>query len=254
MILHMEKVSVCYRTGGFRDIGLKDYLIYKWKYGITTREFMAVKDVSFSLDAGDMLGIVGNNGAGKSTLLKVISGIMVPTRGRVNVKGTVAALLELGSGFDGELTVKENTFLRGAMMGYTRTFMNKRYKEIIEFAELEEFQNTPFRQLSSGMRSRLAFAIACLVRPDILILDEVLSVGDGAFQKKSERKMMEIISGDATTILVSHSLEQIRRMCNKVLWMDQGKRIAFGETTAICDAYQQYLDEGQSLDATIEKE
>lgn len=253
MILQIEKVSVCYRTEGFREIGLKDYIINKWKYGNTARKIMAVKDVSFSLDAGDMLGIVGSNGAGKTTLLKVISGIMVPSAGKVNVNGTVAALLELGSGFDGELTVKENTYLRGAMMGYTRSFMKQRYREIIAFAELEEFQNMPFRQLSSGMRSRLAFAIASLVKPDILILDEVLSVGDGAFQKKSEQKMMEIISGEATTILVSHSLEQVRRLCNKVLWIDQGNQLAFGDTHVICDAYQQYLDERDRLSAENKK-
>ena len=188
-----------------------------------------------------MLGIVGSNGAGKSTLLKVITGIMEPTRGKVKVNGTIAALLELASGFDGDLTVRENTYLRGAMLGYTRAYMNEMYGSIIEFAELEEFQDRPFKQLSSGMKSRLAFSIASLVKPEILILDEVLSVGDGAFKKKSEEKMREIIGGGATTILVSHSNTQIREMCNKVLWLDRGKQIAFGDTPEIMDRYEEFL-------------
>lgn len=166
---------------------------------------------------------------------------MVPTKGWVKVNGTIAALLELASGFDGDLTVRENTYLRGALLGYTRKFMNEKYEEIIDFSGLQEFQDRPFKQLSSGMKSRLAFSIACLVKPDILILDEVLSVGDGAFRKKSEEKMMEIIHGGATTILVSHLLEQVRSMCNKVLWLDHGKQIAFGETQELCDRYEEFL-------------
>ena len=189
-----------------------------------------------------MLGIIGTNGAGKSTLLKAVSGIMEPTHGTVKREGTIAALLELASGFDGDLTVKENAYLRGAMLGYTRKFMDQTYQDIIAFSELQEYEDRPFKQLSSGMKSRLAFSIASLVKPDILILDEVLSVGDGAFRKKSEAKMKEIISGGATTILVSHSLEQVREMCNKVLWLHKGKQIAFGETAPICDRYQCFLD------------
>ena len=189
-----------------------------------------------------MLGIIGGNGAGKSTLLKVISGIMKPTEGKCKVQGSIAALLELASGFDGDLTVKENTFLRGAMLGYTKSFMNEKYQEIINFAELKEFEDRPFRQLSSGMKSRLAFSIASMVKPDILILDEVLSVGDGAFRKKSEQKMQNIIASGATTLLVSHSLEQIRRMCNKVLWIEKGNQIAFGDTKTICNRYSNYIN------------
>ena len=156
---------------------------------------------------------------------------------------TIAALLELASGFDGELTVKENAYLRGAMLGYTRKFMDEKYDEIIAFAELKDFEDRPFKQLSSGMKSRLAFSIACLVKPDILILDEVLSVGDGAFRKKSEAKMREVITGGATTILVSHSLEQVRKMCTKVLWLHKGRQIDFGtDVKGICDRYQDFLD------------
>ena len=188
------------------------------------------------------IAIDGPSGAGKSTLLKAISGIMEPTEGKVERKGTIAALLELASGFDGDLTVRENTYLRGAMLGYTRKFMDEMYGEIITFSGLAEFQDRPFKHLSSGMKSRLAFSIASLVNPDILILDEVLSVGDGAFKKKSEAKMKEIIAGGATTILVSHSLEQVREMCNKVLWLDKGKQVAFGGTREVCDEYQEFLN------------
>ena len=242
MILELQDVSIRYMTGDFKDIGLKEFVMRKIKRKYTTHEFWAVRDVSFSLECGDMLGIIGTNGAGKSTLLKAVSGIMEPTQGKVTRVGTIAALLELGSGFDGDLTVKENTYLRGAMLGYTRKFMNETYQEIIHFAELEDFEHRPFKQLSSGMKSRLAFSIASLVHPDILILDEVLSVGDGSFRKKSETKMKEIIGSGVTTILVSHSLSQVRELCNKVLWLHKGKQIDFGETQSICDRYQSFLD------------
>ena len=190
-----------------------------------------------------MLGVIGTNGAGKSTLLKAISGIMRPSEGSIIRHGTIAALLELGSGFDGDLTVKENAYLRGAMLGYTRKFMDETYEQIIDFAELREFEDRPFKQLSSGMKSRLAFSIASLVKPDILILDEVLSVGDGAFRKKSEAKMKEIINSGVTTILVSHSLNQVRSMCSKILWLHKGRQITFGsDVQKICDDYQSFLD------------
>lgn len=242
-ILEAKNVSIRYITGDFKDIGLKEYILRRIKHNYHVTEFWADRDVSFTLERGEMLGIIGSNGAGKSTLLKAVSGIMEPTRGTIHREGSIAALLELGSGFDGELTVKENTYLRGAMLGYTRPFMDEMYESIIAFAELQEFQDRPFKQLSSGMKSRLAFSIACLVKPDILILDEVLSVGDGAFRKKSEAKMREIIGGGATTILVSHSLPQVREMCSKVLWLHKGRQIDFGDNVQdICDRYQSLLD------------
>lgn len=240
-VLKLENVSIRYMTGDFKDIGLKEYVVRRLKRNYYVSEFWADRNISFSLERGDMLGIIGTNGAGKSTLLKAISGIMEPTEGTVERQGNIAALLELASGFDGDLTVRENTYLRGAMLGYTRKFMDKMYDQIIEFSGLGEFQDRQFKHLSSGMKSRLAFSIASLVDPDILILDEVLSVGDGAFKKKSEAKMREIIAGGATTILVSHSLAQVREMCNKVLWLDKGRQIAFGGTKEICDRYQQFL-------------
>lgn len=247
-ILEVNDVSIRYITGDFKDIGLKEFVVRKIKGNYRVNEFWADRHVTFSIDEGDMLGIIGTNGAGKSTLLKVISGIMEPTEGYVKRQGKIAALLELASGFDGDLTVKENTYLRGAMLGYTRKFMNETYDQIIEFAELKEFEDRPFKQLSSGMKSRLAFAIASLVEPEILILDEVLSVGDGAFRKKSEAKMKEIIQGGATTILVSHSLAQVRSMCNKILWLHKGNQIEFGDDIqGICDRYQEFLDGKRKL-------
>ena len=242
-ILKVQNVSIKYITGDFKSIGLKEYVMRKLKNNYNVKEFWANKNITFELERGDMLGIIGTNGAGKSTLLKAISGIMVPSEGCVKCEGKIAALLELASGFDGDLTVKENAYLRGALLGYTRKFMDETYEQIIEFAELKEFEDRPFKQLSSGMKSRLAFSIASLVEPDILILDEVLSVGDGAFRKKSEAKMKEIINGGATTILVSHSLNQVRSMCNKILWLHKGKQITFGsDVKKICDDYQAFLD------------
>lgn len=240
-IIQAKNVSIRYITGDFKDIGVKEYLMRRLTGRYQIKEFWADKDITFSLERGDMLGIVGSNGAGKSTLLKAISGIMVPTKGHIEVHGSIAALLELSSGFDADLTVRENTYLRGALLGYTRKFMNEKYEEIIQFAELHDFQDRPFKQLSSGMKSRLAFSIACLVNPDILILDEVLSVGDGAFKIKSGEKMKEILDSGVTGILVSHSLGQIRDLCNKVLWLDHGRQMAFGSTADVCDRYEAFL-------------
>ena len=242
-ILSCYDVSIRYMTGDFKEIGIKEWVIRKIKRNYKVTEFWADKNITFTINKGDMLGIIGTNGAGKSTLLKAISGIMRPTKGAVECHGKIAALLELGSGFDGDLTVKENTYLRGALLGYTKKFMDDTYRDIIDFAELSEFEHRPFKQLSSGMKSRLAFSIASLVNPDILILDEVLSVGDGSFRAKSEKKMKSIISGGATTILVSHSISQVRSMCNKILWLNRGEQVVFGDNVdEICDKYEKVLE------------
>lgn len=241
-IIKAVGVSILYLTGDFKDIGLKEYVMRRLKGNYHVTQFWADRNINFSLERGDMLGIIGTNGAGKSTLLKAVSGIMVPTEGHMEINGSIAALLELASGFDPELTVRENTYLRGAMLGYTRKFMNDKYEEIIDFAELQGFQDRPFKQLSSGMKSRLAFSIACLVHPDILILDEVLSVGDGAFAKKSGDRMREILKSGVTGILVSHSVSQVRSMCNKILWLDHGQQVGFSDQVeAYCDAYEEFL-------------
>ena len=241
-IIKADGVSIRYLTGDFKNIGLKEYIVRRIKGNYKVTEFWADRHITFALEKGDMLGIIGTNGSGKSTLLKAVSGIMVPTEGHMEINGSVAALLELASGFDGDLTVRENTYLRGALLGYTRKFMDEQYDAIIEFAELQDFQDRLFKQLSSGMKSRLAFSIACLVQPDILILDEVLSVGDGAFRKKSGDKMKEILASGVTGILVSHSLGQVRELCNKILWLDHGKQIAFTDKVKLyCDAYEEFL-------------
>ena len=241
-VIECKNVSIRYITGDFKSIGLKEYFVRKMTGNYHVEEFWADRNITFSLDKGDMLGIIGSNGAGKSTLLKAITGIMRPAEGSVHTEGSIAALLELASGFDNEMTVRENTYLRGAMLGYTKDFLDEKYNEIIEFAELEEFQDYLFKQLSSGMKSRLAFAIACLVDPDILILDEVLSVGDGAFQRKSGDKMKEILAGGITGMFVSHSVPAVRDVCNKILWIDHGKQIAFSDDVELyCDAYEEFL-------------
>ena len=241
-VINVKDVSIRYIKGDLKSIGLKEYVMRRITNNYHIEEFWADRHINFSLEKGDMLGIIGTNGAGKSTILKAISGIMVPTEGTLEVAGNVAALLELASGFDPDLTVRENTYLRGAMLGYTKAFMNQMYESIIEFAELEKFQDSPFKHLSSGMKSRLAFSIACLVSPDVLILDEVLSVGDGAFKKKSEAKMKQILGSGITGILVSHSISQVRNLCNKILWIDHGNQIVFtDEVQLYCDAYEEFL-------------
>ena len=238
-ILELRNVSVRYRTGDIRNIGLKEVLMQKLSGKRSVSDFWADYDISFSLERGDFLGIIGKNGAGKSTLLKAISGVLSPAKGEIVCRGKVAALLELSSGFDPDLTVRENVFLRGAMLGYTRKFMDDAYDEILEFSELRDLEDYHFRQLSSGMKSKLAFSIACRVRPEILILDEVLSVGDAAFRKKSEAKMMEIIRGGVTTIFVSHSIGQVKKLCNKVLWLDRGRQKVFTtKVTEVCEQYE----------------
>ena len=241
-VIECNGVGIRYKTGNFKGIGLKEFVVKKATGRYEMKEFWADRDITFSLEKGDMLGIIGTNGAGKTTLLKAITGIMIPKEGTVSAQGDIAAFLELATGFDPEMNIRENTYLRGAMLGYTRSFMLERYDSILEFAELTDYQEYTFKQLSAGMKSRLAFAIAAQVDPDILILDEVLSVGDGAFRKKSGDKMREILSTGVTGILVSHSMSQVRELCNKILWLDHGRQIAFSnEVELYCDAYETFL-------------
>ena len=255
VMLECRDVSIRYMVGDFKNIGLKEWVMRRLTGKYKVKEFWADRNVSFTLNRGDMLGIIGTNGAGKSTILKAISGIMEPTEGKVIRRGQVSALLELGSGFDGDLNVRENAYLRGAMLGYTRKFMDETYPQILAFSELQEFEDRPFKQLSSGMKSRLAFSIASLMKPEILILDEVLSVGDGAFAAKSAAKMREIIKGGATTILVSRSMGQVRSMCNKVLWLDKGEQVEFTDDVAgACDRYEEFLKTGKRDEVHGKKE
>ena len=208
---------------------------------VITKEFKALDDITFHVKKGELLGIIGSNGSGKSTILKVLSKIMPASSGSVNVNGVVAPLLELTAGFDDEMTVKENVYLRGALLGYTKKFIEDKYDEIIDFAEIRDFENVAFRKLSSGMKSKIAFSLASFVKPDILILDEVLSVGDMSFRAKSEQRMKELFDSGVTTILVSHAIEQIREMCTKVLWLEKGHMRGYGETQEMCDAYEAYM-------------
>ena len=216
----------------------KEYLVQMIKGKIKYEEFWALKDVSFEVKKGEVLGIVGHNGAGKSTLLKVISGILKPTRGELNVNGTVVPMLELGSGFDFDLTGRENIFLNGAILGYSEKFLKEKYDEIVAFSELGKFIEVPLRNYSSGMVVRLAFSIATVVNPDILIVDEILAVGDAAFQEKSKKRMLELMGGGTTVLFVSHSLDQIREMCDRVLWLDHGQVKMYGDSQSVCDAYR----------------
>ena len=239
MILKSDAVSLCYRMSFDRIMSIKEYMVQLIHGKLKYQEFWALKDVSFEVNKGEVLGIVGNNGAGKSTLLKVISGILKPTEGTVQILGNVVPMLELGSGFDFDLTGRENIFLNGAILGYSEQFLNEKYDEIEAFSELGQFIDVPLRNYSSGMVMRLAFSIATVVNPDILIVDEILAVGDAAFQEKSKARMMELMSGGTTVLFVSHSLGQIREMCDRVLWLEHGHMKMIGAANAVCDEYEQ---------------
>lgn len=237
-MIQAENVSMCYRMTYDRVQSMKEYLVQMVKGKIKYEEFWALRDVSFEVKKGEVLGIVGHNGAGKSTLLKVISGILKPTGGSVTVNGTVVPMLELGSGFDTDLSGRENVFLNGAILGYPEEFLKAKFDEIAAFSELGQFLDVPLRNYSSGMVMRLAFSIATVVDPDILIVDEILSVGDAPFQEKSKKRMLELMGGGTTVLFVSHSLGQIREMCDRVLWLDHGRMKMLGETELVCDAYE----------------
>lgn len=238
MMIKADNVSLCYRMSFDRVLSIKEYLVQLIKGKLRYHEFWALRDVSFEVNKGEVLGIVGNNGAGKSTLLKIISGILKPTEGSVQVFGNVVPMLELGSGFDFDLTGRENIFLNGAILGYSERFLKEKYDEIVAFSELGQFIDVPLRNYSSGMVMRLAFSVATVVNPDILIVDEILAVGDATFQAKSRARMMELMSGGTTVLFVSHSIEQIRGMCDKVIWLDHGHMKMIGDTKTVCDAYE----------------
>lgn len=207
------------------------------KQQIARNNFWALSGVSFEVKRGEVVGLVGTNGAGKSTLLKVVAGVYKPTQGNVLAYGNICPMIELGAGFDPELTAKENVFLNGAIMGYSKEFLNEAYDSIVDFAELHDFMEVPVKNFSSGMMARLAFSVATITDPEILIVDEILSVGDPAFQIKSEQKMINMINGGTTVLYVSHSIESVRRLCNRVLWLDHGKVVQYGEVNQVCDAY-----------------
>ncbi len=237
-IVSVKNISLKFKMEQNRANSLKEFCVRWLKRDLKSEDFWALTDVSFDVEKGDVIGIIGHNGAGKSTLLKVISGIMKPTKGTIEAHGNIVPMLELGSGFDMELSGRENIYLNGAILGYSEEFLNEKYDEIVTFSELGNFIEAPLRTYSSGMLARLAFSVACIVEPEILIVDEILSVGDADFQEKSRARMMDLMTGGTTVFFVSHSLKQIREMCNKVVWLEHGKIQAIGKTEAICNMYE----------------
>lgn len=244
-MVEVNNVTVRYKMANDKVSSLKEFIIKKAKKEITENEFLALNDVSFTVDKGDVIGIVGRNGAGKSTLLKIVSGIQKPANGNVVLHGRVVPMLELGAGFDMELSGKENVYLNGAVLGYTKEFLDERYNAILEFSELGDFINMPVRNYSSGMVARLAFSIASQVNPEILIVDEVLSVGDENFQKKSRDRMVELMSGGSTVLFVSHNINQIKDICNKAVWLSHGQVVMTGDSETVCDKYKESLMNGE---------
>ena len=241
--IEVENVGMKFNMSSEKVDDLKDYVIKLLKRQLNYKEFWALKDISFKLEKGDRVGLVGLNGAGKSTLLKVISGVLKPTEGKVKISGNIAPLLELGAGFNKQYTGTENIFLYGAMLGHSKAFLTEKYDEIVKFSELGEFIDVPVKNYSSGMKSRLGFAIATIVEPDILVLDEVLSVGDAKFRKKSTNKIKSMIENNVTVLFVSHSIDQVLDLCNKAILLDKGHLVAYGSAQKIADLYQQRLED-----------
>lgn len=236
-IITVENVSMHFRMDKNKTTSLKEWVVSHLKGQQQYEEFRALHDVSFDVERGEIVGIIGCNGAGKSTLLKVISGIYKPTAGKVVTAGRVAPMLELGSGFDPELAGYDNIFLNGAILGFSEEFLKSKYEEIVAFSELGEFIQMPIKTYSSGMVMRLAFSIATIIEPEILIVDEILAVGDAPFQAKSRARMLDLMKGGTTVLYVSHDLEQIREICDRVVWLEQGKIAEIGTAEKICDDY-----------------
>ena len=241
-MISVDNVSMKFNLGIEKNFSLKQFFIdiFKSKKNKAKKEeFWALQDVKFEVEQGEVVGFIGSNGAGKSTLLKVIAGVMKPTKGKVEVQGNICPMIELGAGFDMDLTARENIFLNGAVLGYSREFIENKFEEIVEFSELRDFLDVPVRNFSSGMTARLAFSIATVVEPEILIVDEILSVGDIAFQAKSLEKMMSLINGGTTVLFVSHSLEQLQNLCKRVVWLEHGRVKKVGLAQEICEEYYQ---------------
>lgn len=235
----VENVTMKFNMSKEKVDSIKEYFVKLLKRQLMYTEFTALEDVSFEIKKGEVFGIVGLNGSGKSTTLKIVSGILKPTRGEVKTNGSISPLIELGAGFDHDLTARENIFLNGYVLGYSKDYIKEKFDSIVEFSELEEFLDVPIKNFSSGMIARLGFAVATVVRPDILIVDEILSVGDYKFQEKCEKRISDMMAGGTTVIIVSHSIEQIERLCDRVLWLEKGKVKMIGETKDVCEKYQE---------------
>ncbi len=238
-VIEVKNVSMHFNLMVERTDSLKEYVMKLIKGKLLYHDFIALSHVSFGIAAGEIVGLIGLNGAGKSTLLKIIAGILKPTEGEVIVRGTVAPLIEVGAGFDPELTARENIYLNGAILGHDKRFMSEKFDDIIDFAELRQFIDVPVKNFSSGMYARLGFAIATMVQPDILIVDEVLSVGDYLFQKKCEERIQTMIERGVTVVLVSHDINTVKNLCNKVVWLEHGKVKAMGDARALCAEYEE---------------
>lgn len=240
--IKVENVSMKFNLGSEKVTSLKEYFIKIVNRSYRIDEFYAVKDISFNIKKGDSFAILGSNGSGKSTMLKIISGIYKPTNGKITVEGSIAPMIELGAGFDEELTARENVFLNGAVLGYSKKFMEKNFDNIIDFAEIWDFVDVPIKNYSSGMKARLGFAVATLVKPDILIVDEILSVGDANFRKKCEQKMFEMKENGVTLVLVSHSMEQVLKVCNNAMWINKGQLMCIGSVNEVCEEYKKSIN------------
>lgn len=240
-MIKLDNVSMKFNLGIEKSFSFKEAFIrffqFKKKKKKKSEDFYALKDVSINIEKGEVVGLIGSNGAGKSTLLKVVSGVMKPTKGKVIVNGVISPMIELGAGFDAELTARENIYLNGAVLGYSKKFLDQKFEEIVDFSELRDFLDVPIKNFSSGMTAKLAFSISTVVDPEILIVDEILSVGDMRFQEKSKGKMIEMIKGGTTVLYVSHSLQAIRDLCTKVVWIEHGKVVMVGKTDEVCDKY-----------------
>lgn len=241
-IICVNNASVRFNIASERIDSIKEYFIKLMKRQLMFQEFFALKNINLHVKKGESWGIIGVNGSGKSTLLKLVCGILKPYTGTVELRGSVAPLIELGAGFDMDLTARENIFLNGAVLGHSRKFMKEKFDEIVEFAELQGFLDMPIKNYSSGMAARLGFSIATVVRPDVLIVDEILSVGDYAFQKKCEKRMNELLSGGTTLLYVSHSVESVKKLCSHALWLEKGEEKMRGDATTVCDSYIKALE------------
>lgn len=237
VVIDVQNVTIRFNLASEKVDNLKEYIIKMIKKELLFQEFLAVKDASFQVRKGEAWGLVGSNGSGKSTLLKAICGVLKPYKGQVIVNGMVSPLLELGAGFDPNLTARENIFLNGTILGHSMAFMRAHFDEIVDFAELHDFLDAPIKNYSSGMRARLGFAVATVINPDILIVDEILAVGDYQFQQKCLKRMDEMLSGGTTLLFVSHSIEQVRGLCDHAVWINKGDIMKTGEVNEVCDAY-----------------
>ena len=238
-VIVFDHVDMIFNIASEQLNNLKEYFIKLVRRELFFEEFRALKDVSFTIHRGEVYGVVGSNGSGKSTLLKLVAGVLEPSNGSVTVNGTIAPIIELGAGFDFELTARENVYLNGALLGYSKKFLNEKYERIIDFAEIRDFQDMPIKNYSSGMVARIAFAIATVTTPDILVVDEALSVGDFRFQEKCENRIKELVSHGTTLLFVSHSIEQVERVCERALWIEKGVARMQGDVMEVCEAYRQ---------------